>query len=207
VEVRDWLVAWNVLRVPAFQGPENNESGLSGGAETRVCSGVAAPCQRWAEVRSATYVCTYLRDITTSAHLCTTSQATAHVHNITSSSKDSIAAMCLLLIFFCTGITKFIEKSAVRLSNAHPEPRCAGYKTPIAMPKPNPCIVSSKSLGILVYVGGRHVQSPLHVNTRGHHDSAIAVMSLEHEAQKRHCFEVDFHDAPPADLVGFEDFA
>jgi hypothetical protein len=50
-----------------------------------------------------TYVCTYLRDITTSAHLCTTSQATAHVHNITSSSKDSIAAMCLLLIFFLYG--------------------------------------------------------------------------------------------------------
>jgi hypothetical protein len=59
VEVRDWLVAWNVLRVPAFQGPENNESGLSGGAETRVCSGVAAPCQRWAEVRSA-YLRVYL---------------------------------------------------------------------------------------------------------------------------------------------------
>jgi hypothetical protein len=154
-----------------------------------------------------TDVCTYLRDITTSAHLCTTSQATAHVYNITSSSKDSVVAMCLLLIFFCMGITRFTEKSAVRLSNARPEPRCAGYKTPIAMPKPNPCIVSSRSLGMLVYVGGRHVQSPLHVNTRGHHDSAIAVMSLEHEAQKRHCFEVDFHDAPPADLVGLEDFA
>ena len=53
----------------------------------------------------------------------------------------------------------------------------------------------------------RHVQSPLHVDTRGHHDGAVAVVSLEHEAQKSHHFEVDLHDAPSADLVGLEDSA
>ena len=66
----------------------------------------AAPCHRWAEVQ-CTSSC--LRHKTTLAHLCTASQVSAHVHNITPSSIDLIAAMCLLRVL-CAKIIRFAEK-------------------------------------------------------------------------------------------------